>query len=53
MTKMKEHEADFEAVDPEDLYIAYKRFGGLFKMFEEIRTKEEPDSKCRVWGNWK
>ncbi|KAG8302688.1 mitochondrial translation elongation factor EF-Ts tsf1 [Homalodisca vitripennis] len=47
MTKMKEHEADWEAVDPEDMYIAAKRYGDNFSIFKEIRTKEEPEAEFR------
>lgn len=45
MTRMKEHTADWEAVDPEDMYIAAKRFGDAFSVVKEIRTKEEPDGR--------
>lgn len=48
MTKLKEHEADFEAVDPEDMFIAAKRFGDAFNIFKEIRTKEEPEGKTKL-----
>ncbi|XP_054265338.1 transferrin [Macrosteles quadrilineatus] len=47
LSKVKDHEADWEAVDPEDMYIAGKRFGDSLSVFKEIRTKEEPDAEFR------
>jgi len=41
--KIKQHEADFLTVDPEDMYVAKKEPDGDFAIFEEIRTKEEPE----------
>ncbi|KAJ8942969.1 hypothetical protein NQ318_016744 [Aromia moschata] len=45
--KIKDREADFGTVDPEDMYIASKVPEQDFAVFEEIRTKEEPDAEFR------
>ncbi|XP_060524310.1 transferrin [Cylas formicarius] len=47
ITKIKEKLADFLTVDPEDMYVAKNEPGGDFAIFEEIRTKEEPDAEFR------
>nr|BAQ94504.1 transferrin [Nephotettix cincticeps] len=47
LSKLHDHKADWEAVDPEDMYIAAKRFGDSMSVFKEIRTKEEPDAEFR------
>lgn len=41
--KIKAREADFGAVDPEDMYVASKVPEEDFAIFEEIRTREEPE----------
>ncbi|XP_018576299.1 transferrin [Anoplophora glabripennis] len=45
--KIKDKEADFLTVDPEDMYIASKVPDQHFSVFEEIRTREEPDAEFR------
>ncbi|RZC39825.1 transferrin, partial [Asbolus verrucosus] len=45
--KIKRHVADFGTVDPEDMYIAAKTAEENFAVFEEIRTKEEPEAEFR------
>ena len=37
--------ADFVAVDPEDMYVAYHLNNEDFQVFSEIRTVEEPEGK--------
>ncbi|XP_022906419.1 transferrin [Onthophagus taurus] len=48
--KIKRREADFLTVDPEDMYIAAKTPEQDFAVFEEIRTKEEPEAEFRYEG---
>lgn len=43
--KIKQHQADFGTVDPEDMYIAGNIPNQDFAIFEEIRTREEPEGK--------
>lgn len=43
-------EADFLAVDPEDMYIALHMANEDFSVFSEIRTREESDSLFRYNG---
>jgi melanoma-associated antigen p97 len=45
--KIKQHVADFGTVDPEDMYIAAKTPDEDFAVFEEIRTREEPEAEFR------
>ncbi|XP_076250329.1 transferrin 1 [Rhynchophorus ferrugineus] len=45
--KIKERQADFGTVDPEDMYVAAKEPGEDFAIFEEIRTREEPEAEFR------
>lgn len=45
LEKLKHNEADFVAVDPEDMYVAYQIDNDDFSVFSEIRTVEEPDGK--------
>ncbi|BET01459.1 transferrin [Nesidiocoris tenuis] len=47
INKIKEHQADFEPADPEDMYIAGKLSDVDFSIFKEIRTKEEPTAPYR------
>lgn len=52
--KVNEREADFLAVDPEDMYVAFHMPNQDFSVFSEIRTVVEPDG--RQWGTkflWK
>lgn len=42
MEKIKARLADFGTVDPEDMYVASHIPEGDFAVFEEIRTREEP-----------
>lgn len=43
-------EADFLAVDPEDMYIALNMKNEDFSVFSEIRTREEADAQFRYDG---
>lgn len=43
LEKVNKHEADFLAVDPEDMYVAFHMDNEDFSVFSEIRTVEEPD----------
>lgn len=45
LDKIKERLADFGTVDPEDMYVAGNIPNQDFAVFEEIRTREEPDGK--------
>ncbi|XP_066256640.1 transferrin isoform X1 [Euwallacea similis] len=45
--KIKERQADFLTVDPEDMYVAKNVPDEDFAVFEEIRTKEEPEAEFR------
>lgn len=47
INKLQHHEADFEAVDPEDMFIAFQKGNKDFSIFKEIRTKEEPEAEFR------
>nr|CAD7204706.1 unnamed protein product [Timema douglasi] len=47
LEKIKERQADFSPVDPEDMYIAAKLPDQDFQVFKEIRTKEEPAEEFR------
>lgn len=42
--------ADFVAVDPEDMYVAFNMKNEDFAVFSEIRTREEADSPFRYLG---
>lgn len=48
ISKVKAHEADFEALEPEDMYIAAQMSDKDFTVFKEIRTKEEPQGKSTL-----
>lgn len=43
LEKVEKREADFVAVDPEDMYVAFQMKNEDFAVFSEIRTIEEPD----------
>lgn len=43
LEKINRREADFMAVDPEDMYVAFNLKNEDFSVFSEIRTVEEPD----------
>lgn len=45
LEKVNKREADFVAVDPEDMYIAFQMKNEDFSVFSEIRTVEEPDGE--------
>nr|CAD7601932.1 unnamed protein product [Timema genevievae] len=47
LEKIKERQADFSPVDPEDMYIASKLPDQDFQVFKDIRTKEEPAEEFR------
>lgn len=46
--KIKQRQADFVPVDPEDMYVAAKSPNEDFAVFEEIRTLEEPEGKTKT-----
>ncbi|KAK5650957.1 hypothetical protein RI129_001986 [Pyrocoelia pectoralis] len=48
--KIKQREADFGVVDPEDMYIGKNVKDQDFKIFEEIVTLEEPEAEFRYEG---
>lgn len=43
LEKVEKREADFVAVDPEDMYVAFQMKNEDFAVFSEIRTIDEPD----------
>lgn len=43
LEKVNKREADFMAVDPEDMYVAFHMDNEDFSVFSEIRTVEEPE----------
>lgn len=43
LEKVNRREADFVAVDPEDMYVAFHMNNEDFSVFSEIRTVEEPE----------
>lgn len=43
LEKVEKREADFLAVDPEDMYVAFQTKNDDFSVFSEIRTVEEPN----------
>lgn len=43
LEKVRQREADFLAVDPEDMYVAFNMKNDDFSVFSEIRTVEEPN----------
>lgn len=45
--KIKQREADFVVVDPEDMYVAGNVPDEEFAIFEEIRSLEEPEAEFR------
>lgn len=47
---VERREADFMAVDPEDLYIAFKKKDDDFSVFSDIRTLEEEQAEFRYEG---
>lgn len=47
LEKVNKREADFVAVDPEDMYVAFQMKNEDFSVFSEIRTVEEPDCETR------
>lgn len=47
LEKVKRREADFLAVDPEDMFVALQLKNEDFSVFSEIRTVEEPDGKMK------
>lgn len=50
LEKVNKREADFVAVDPEDMYVAYHMANQDFNVFTEFRTKEEPKAEFRYEG---
>lgn len=47
---VEHRDADFMAVDPEDLYLALKKKNEDFSVFSDIRTKEEEQAEFRYEG---
>nr|QHB21602.1 venom transferrin 1 [Platymeris rhadamanthus] len=47
MGKLEGHQADFEAVDPEDMYNIATNGKDEMNVIKEIRTKEEPNAEFR------
>lgn len=47
--KIKERQADFGMVDPEDMYVGAKTPNQDFTVFEEIRTLEEPEGEINKY----
>lgn len=47
---VERREADFMAVDPEDLYLALKKKNEDYSVFSDIRTKEEEKAQFRYEG---
>lgn len=47
LEKVEKREADFLAVDPEDMYVAFQTKNTDFSVFSEIRTVEEPNGNSQ------
>lgn len=50
LAMVNRREADFLAVDPEDMYVALHMANEDFSVFSEIRTREESDAQFRYDG---
>lgn len=50
LDKVNQREADFLAVDPEDMYVAFNMQNEDFSVFSEIRTIEESEAEFRYEG---
>lgn len=50
LEKVEKRKADFVAVDPEDMYVAFQMKNEDFAVFSEIRTTDEPDAEFRYEG---
>lgn len=48
LEKLEKRQADFVAVDPEDMYVAFQMKNDDFTVFSEIRTTEEPDGSAII-----
>lgn len=48
LEKLESRQADFVAVDPEDMYVAFQMKNDDFAVFSEIRTTEEPDGNVGI-----
>lgn len=48
LEKVLRREADFLAVDPEDMYVAFRKKNEDFSVFSEIRTVQEPSGKYKL-----
>lgn len=48
LEKVNKREADFLAVDPEDMYVAFNMKNEDFSIFSDIRSVEEPDGKNKI-----
>lgn len=51
LEKVNRREADFLAVDPEDMYVAANLNNEDFSIFSQIRTVEEPDGMTNPISN--
>lgn len=49
LEKVNKREADFLAVDPEDMYVAFHMDNEDFSVFSEIRTVEEPEGLFSIY----
>lgn len=49
LEKVNRREADFVAVDPEDMYVAFHMNNEDFSVFSEIRTVEEPEGSENIF----
>lgn len=47
---VERRDADFMVVDPEDLYLAFKKKNEDYSVFSDIRTKEEMQAEFRYEG---
>lgn len=47
LEKVEKREADFVAVDPEDMYVAFQMKNEDFSVFSEIRNVDEPNGNMR------
>lgn len=50
LDKVNKRQADFLAVDPEDMYVAHRIKNEDFSVFSEIRTVEEREAEFRYEG---
>lgn len=48
LDKVNRREADFVAVDPEDMYVAFRMKNEDFSVFSEIRTLDEKEGELKT-----